>query len=49
MIVGLVLLTGAAVVVLNLLADLVLALIDPRVRDRGVDRSALGGLLRVGA
>ena len=48
-IVGLVLLTGAAIIVLNLLADLVLALVDPRVRERGADRSALGGPLRVGA
>ena len=48
-IVGLVLLTGTAIVVLNLLADLVLALVDPRVRERGADRSTLGGPLRVGA
>jgi peptide/nickel transport system permease protein len=40
-IVGLVLVTGTAIVVLNLLADLVLALVDPRVR-RGVGTGSAG-------
>ena len=48
-ILGLVLVTGTVIILLNLIADFVLVLVDPRVRDRGADRSVLGGPLRVGA
>lgn len=43
-IVGVVLVTGAAIVAMNLLADMLLAVIDPRVQRGGIDRSATAEL-----
>lgn len=45
-IVGLVLVTGAAIIALNLVADLVLGLVDPRVRRGGVERVRVAPAIR---
>jgi peptide/nickel transport system permease protein len=44
MILGVVVFTGIVIIVLNLVADLVVALLDPRVREAGSRRVAVSGL-----
>jgi ABC-type dipeptide/oligopeptide/nickel transport system permease component len=43
MILGVVVFTGIVIIVLNLVADLVVALLDPRVREAGSRRVAVSG------
>jgi ABC-type dipeptide/oligopeptide/nickel transport system permease component len=45
-IIAVVMIVGAAIIVLNLLADFVLALVDPRIESRGARRAhATGGVV----
>lgn len=48
LILAIVLVTGAAIIVLNLLADLVVALVDPRVRLGSATRSLLAPIRQTG-